>query len=875
VRVPTSLAWGWDSTSAHLVNFTLQTPETLAPWGNYAGNYLAGLDFDATNTFTRLFAIEGANWALFSSFDTSTGAQTPIGNAAAFATETFSGLSADPTTGQMYAASCSLHLSSLYTIDVATGAATRIGQITNSPCTIGIAIQPGTGQMYGYDVINDSLMRIDKASGAGTVIGPLGFDANFDGGLDFDDSDGTLYLFAFNMGTFSAELRTADLVTGATTLVGTFPNPGTGEEIAGAGIAASSGPPAPFIVTAGSTITAEGCSPGNGAIDPGEVVTLDFGFKNTGALDTTDMVATLQATGGVTPITTSQDYGALGAGDPAVSRSFQFAASGACGGTLVASFDLADGATSLGTRTFSFTLGSGIATGPTTFSNPNPILINDVGPATPYPSDIAVAGLTGNVSKVTVTLDKITHTYPNDIEVILQGPAGDVVGLMANAGGGHPGPTDVTITLDDAASTPIPHPLTPGTFFPTAPGIIVPFPVPAPAGPYGIALSTLNGTDPNGTWSLYVIDDEGDLDIGFMEGWSVAITTSTPDCCQGPQEISLGDVSVAEGDTGTVNAFLPVTLNPPAASTVSVDFTTQDGTATTADNDYTPLSGTLAFAPGETVHMVTISVVGDTNFEADETFFVSLSNPVGATILDGLGVGTILNDDKPLAANTNGELVHDSRETRDLDTISRFWRITQKAHSSYEVVIDAVTGDIGAGGPELLRVASDGTTVLQSGTSTSGGSSKSLHFENGAATDNNAEFIRVHSTGCVADCDPSDTVRVRAYDTTYRFSRFNNSATQITVLVIANPTHQAVAGNVWFYSTGGQLLTSQAVGIPAHGTFVLNTATVGPLQGQAGSATFSNDAPFGALTGKAVAVEPATGFTFDTPMVARAPHPPR
>ena len=56
----------------------------------------------------------------------------------------------------------------------------------------------------------------------------------------------------------------------------------------------------------------------------------------------------------------------------------------------------------------------------------------------------------------------------------------------------------------------------------------------------------------------------------------------------------------------------------------------------------------------------------------------------------------------------------------------------------------------------------------------------------------------------MADCDSGDTFRIRAYDTTYRMARFNNSATQITVVVIANPTDQTVTGNLWFYaaSTG-------------------------------------------------------------------------
>ena len=73
---------------------------------------------------------------------------------------------------------------------------------------------------------------------------------------------------------------------------------------------------------------------------------------------------------------------------------------------------------------------------------------------------------------------------------------------------------------------------------------------------------------------------------------------------------------------------------------------TADDTATVADNDYTPGTNTVTFAPGETSKDVVISLVGDTKVEADETFFVNLSNVSGnATITDGQGKGTIVNDD--------------------------------------------------------------------------------------------------------------------------------------------------------------------------------------------------------------------------------------
>ncbi len=80
--------------------------------------------------------------------------------------------------------------------------------------------------MYGFDLVNDSLMSIDKATGAGTIIGSLGFDANFGQGMDWDSATGQLYLAAFNNGTGQAELRIADTTTGNTALVGALGTPG-------------------------------------------------------------------------------------------------------------------------------------------------------------------------------------------------------------------------------------------------------------------------------------------------------------------------------------------------------------------------------------------------------------------------------------------------------------------------------------------------------------------------------------------------------------------------------------------------------------------------------------------------------------------------
>lgn len=114
----------------------------------------------------------------------------------------------------------------------------------------------------------------------------------------------------------------------------------------------------PLVIAAGSTVTVESCQPVNNVLDPNESVVATFSLRNVGTTDLTNVVATLQTTGGVTAPSGPQTYGALAAGSPAVSRSFTFTASGACGSRITATLNLQDGATNLGAATFSFTLGT-------------------------------------------------------------------------------------------------------------------------------------------------------------------------------------------------------------------------------------------------------------------------------------------------------------------------------------------------------------------------------------------------------------------------------------------------------------------------------------------------------------------------------------
>lgn len=200
----------------NLVNFTNDNPGNWTIVAGLPGNqYFAG-DF-INGDFSTLYVIDYATLSLYA-VNTATGAVTPIGPSTPFGGESWTGMSGS-VDGTMYASSTNISRSTLYTVDLGTGAATVVGEITNAPAIIDIAITP-SGEMYGVDIVNDNLVQIDPATGAGTVIGYIGFGANYAQGMDYEEESGTLYLAAY--GT-QGELRIADPATGNTVLVGAFP----------------------------------------------------------------------------------------------------------------------------------------------------------------------------------------------------------------------------------------------------------------------------------------------------------------------------------------------------------------------------------------------------------------------------------------------------------------------------------------------------------------------------------------------------------------------------------------------------------------------------------------------------------------------------
>ena len=224
-------------------------------------------------------------------------------------------------------------------------------------------------------------------------------------------------------------------------------------------------------------------------------------------------------------------------------------------------------------------------------SNATPISIPGSGtgssagaPASPYPSNIHLQNLFGPITNVNVTLTGLSHTSPQDIDALLVGPQGQNIEVMSDVGGGGPA-SNVNLTFSDEAEFPIGHlsTLSSGNFKPsndTSDGPDL-FPAPAPVPSSATTLSTFDGTDPNGTWSLYITDDASG-DVGSLASWSLSITTLTN---QTAPTVAPTDVTAA-----------------PAAS---------KGTAVVS---FTPISDTLPGNGGSTIiaYVATCSALGQT-----------------------------------------------------------------------------------------------------------------------------------------------------------------------------------------------------------------------------------------------------------------------
>ena len=151
--------------------------------------------------------------------------------------------------------------------------------------------------------------------------------------------------------------------------------------------------------------------------------------------------------------------------------------------------------------------------------------------------------------------------------------------------------------------------------------------------------------------------------------------------------LSIGDVSVLEGNSGTSNAQLPVTLSAPSGQNVTVTYATAAGTAT-AGSDFTTTNGTLTIPAGSTSATISVPIVGDVLNEPTETFTVTLSSPTGATIARGLATVTITDDDQPQVSVGNVSVTEGNTGSTNVVVTA-----TLSAASTQQITVSFATAD--------------------------------------------------------------------------------------------------------------------------------------------------------------------------------------
>ena len=220
---PAVTIFGNSSSSGNFASFETSAPENL----NIINSNSGSSDFESSGDINPIDLDQAFVLTLggeFYSLEVSSGDYTFLGNISAPGGECWNGVEFDPATNILYGISSNFFDSStLSTIDVANLTATPIGD-TGMDGAIAIATD-GNRNFYSYDVVDDSFYSIDTATGQGTLIGPLGFDANFGQDLEWDPATGTMFMTAVNGDNgFQAELRIVDLETGSAAFSGLIDN---------------------------------------------------------------------------------------------------------------------------------------------------------------------------------------------------------------------------------------------------------------------------------------------------------------------------------------------------------------------------------------------------------------------------------------------------------------------------------------------------------------------------------------------------------------------------------------------------------------------------------------------------------------------------
>ncbi len=288
--------------------------------------------------------------------------------------------------------------------------------------------------------------------------------------------------------------------------------------------------------------------------------------------------------------------------------------------------------------------------------------------------------------------------------------------------------------------------------------------------------------------------------------------------------IAINDVSVTEGNTGTVGAGFTVSLSNPSSQSINVTYATANNTAT-AGSDFATAGNTLTFDPGQTSKPVSVSVNGDTTVESDETFNVNLSGPTNATISDTQGVGTINNDDTDVTVAVLPSSVSEDGASNLVYTFTRNGVTTGALTVNFSVTgTAAFTTDYTQSGAATFS-ASAGTVTFGAGNSTA------------AITVDSAADSTVESDETViltATAGSGYNVASPAAAT----GTITNDDTDVTVAVAPSSVTEDGASNlVYTFTRNGVTTGALTVNFSVTGTAAFTTDYT-----QSGAATFSASA---------------------------------
>ena len=278
---------------------------------------------------------------------------------------------------------------------------------------------------------------------------------------------------------------------------------------------------------------------------------------------------------------------------------------------------------------------------------------------------------------------------------------------------------------------------------------------------------------------------KGDANTAIGDAWVAKIGPSLP-------SLSVGNRTVTEGSSGTVNATFTVTLSEPSFTAVTVGWATANGTAV-QPADYTAGSGTLTFNPRETSKTVTVAVKGDTLDEANETFSVVLSgSSANATIADGTGTGTITDDDAAPSLSVNDVTVTEG----NAGTVNATFTVALSAVSGQTVTVAYGTAD------GTARQPADYTAASGTLTFTAGQTSKTVvvavkgdvldeaneNFSLGLSSPVNATVADANGIGTITDDDAAPSLSVGNATVTEGNAGTVNATFTVTLSAVSGQT---------------------------------------------------------------------------------------